>query len=255
MILAVDVGNTNIVVGCIDNGEIFQECRISTDKFKTEAEYAVVFKNILDVYDVDVSLIDGAIISSVVPQITNTLSNAVFVVTGCKPVEVNIKMNHGLKFNIDNSEVGNDLTVVAVAALDKFKPPLIIFDMGTATTITVIDKDGYFKGVSILPGVVTAMNALFDNAAQLTAIKLEAPKSAIGENTIESLQSGVIFGNAAMIDGMIDRIEEELGYKTTVLATGGTAGFLVGHCKHKILYDDSMLLYGLWLLYNMNKDQ
>lgn len=253
MILALDVGNTNIVVGCIDKENIYLECRLSTDTNKTEAEYAVIFKNLLDVYDVDISKINGAIISSVVPQITNTLSNAIFIVTGSRPVEVNIKMNHGLKFNIDNSEVGNDLTVVAVAALDKFKAPLIIFDMGTATTITVIDKDGVFRGVSILPGVVTAMNALFDNASQLTAVKLEAPKSVIGENTIECLQSGAIFGNASMVDGMIERIEEELGYKTTVIATGGLAGVILKHCKREIICDDSMLLKGLWLLYEMNK--
>ncbi len=253
MILALDVGNTNIVVGCIEDGNIFLECRLSTDKNKTEAEYAVVLKNLLDVYGVDISIIDGAIVSSVVPQVTNVIKNAIFTVTGCEPVEVSIKMNHGLKFDIDNSEVGNDLTVVAVAALKQFKPPLIIFDLGTATTISIIDKEGYFRGVSILPGVRTAMNALFENASLLTAVKLEAPKSVIGENTAESLQSGAIFGNAAMIDGMIDRIETELGYQTTILATGGLASCIIEHCRHDIIYDDSILLKGLWILYQMNK--
>lgn len=253
MILALDVGNTNIVVGCLDGEDIYLECRLSSDRNKTEAEYAVIFKNLLDVYDVDLSKIDGAIISSVVPPITNTLKNAVFTVTGYEPVEVNVKMNHGLRFVMDNPEVGNDLTVVAVAALDKFKAPLIIFDLGTATTISVIDKDGIFRGVSIFPGVKTAMNALFDNAAQLTAVKIEAPPSAIGTNTVESLQSGAVFGNAAMMDGMIDRIEKELGYKTTVVATGGLAKFLTPHCSHDIYCDDSMLLRGLQILYNKNK--
>ncbi len=253
MILALDVGNTNIVVGCMEDGNIFLECRLSTDKNKTEAEYAVILKNLLDVYDVDISTIDGAIISSVVPQVTNILKNALFIITGYQPVEVSIGMNHGLKFKVNNSEVGNDLTVVAVAALNQFKPPLIIFDLGTATTISIIDKEGYFRGVSILPGVRTAMNALFDNASLLTAVKLEAPKSVIGENTVESLQSGAIFGNAAMIDGMIDRIESELGYSCTVLATGGLASCIIEHCRHDIIYDDSILLKGLWLLYHMNK--
>lgn len=254
MILALDVGNTNIVVGCIEEENIFLECRLSTDKNKTEAEYAVVLKNLLDIYDVDLLKIDGAIISSVVPQVTNIIKNAIFTVTGCRPVEVSINMNHGLKFDeIDNSEIGNDLTVVAVAAINKYNPPLIIFDLGTATTISVIDKEGYFRGVSIFPGVKTGMNALFDSASLLTAVKLEAPKSVIGENTVESLQSGAIFGNAAMIDGMIDRIEDELGYKTTILATGGLAGCLIEHCRHDIIYDDSILLKGLWILYQMNK--
>lgn len=253
MILALDVGNTNIVVGCIENENIFLECRLSTDLTKTVAEYAVILKNLLDVYDVDISQINGSIISSVVPQITNNLSEAVFTVTGYKPIEVNVGMSHGLKFDVEHAEVGNDLIVVAVAALDKFKSPLIIFDMGTATTITVIDKEGIFKGVSILPGVVTAMNALFNNASQLTAVKIEAPKKVIGQNTIECMQSGAVFGNASMVDGMIERIEEELGYKTTVLATGGLAGIIIKHCKRDIIYDDSMLLKGLWILYEKNK--
>lgn len=253
MILALDVGNTNIVVGCLDEENIYLECRLSTDRNKTEAEYAVIFKNLLDIYNIDLVEIDGAIISSVVPPVTNTLKNAVFTVTGYAPIEVDVSMNHGLKFTMDNPEVGNDLTVVAVAALDKFKPPMIIFDFGTATTISVIDSEGIFRGVSIFPGVKTGMNALFANAAQLTAVKIEAPESAIGENTIESLQSGAVFGNVAMMDGMIDRIEEELGYTTTVVATGGLAKCLVPHSKHEIYCDDSMLLKGLWILYKKNK--
>lgn len=254
MILALDVGNTNIVVGCLDDENVFFECRLSTDKNKTEAEYAVIFKNLIDIYDVDLNKISGAIISSVVPPITNVLKNAVFTVTGCEPVEVDIKMNHGLIINTKNpEELGNDLIVAAVAGLDKFKPPLVIFDMGTATTISVIDSDGVFRGVSILPGVKTAMYALFDNASQLPAIKIEAPKSVIGTNTIECMQSGAVYGNASMMDGMIDRIEKELGEKTTVLATGGLARFLIPHCTHKIEYDENMMLKGLQILYNKNK--
>ncbi len=254
MILALDVGNTNIVVGCLDEDNVFFECRLSTDKNKTEAEYAVIFKNLIDIYDVDLNSINGAIISSVVPPITNVLKSAVFTVTGCDAVEVDVKMNHGLKINTKNpEELGNDLIVAAVAALNEFKPPLVIFDMGTATTISVIDKDGLFRGVSILPGVKTAMYALFDNASQLPAIKIEAPNSVIGTNTIECMQSGAVYGNAAMMDGMIDRIEKELGEKTTVLATGGLAKFLIPHCNHEIKYDENMMLKGLQILYNKNK--
>ena len=254
MILALDVGNTNIVVGCIDDENIFFECRLSTDRNKTEAEYAVIFKNLIDIYDVDMNKISGAIISSVVPPITNVLKNAVLTVTGYEPVEVNVHMEHGLKINTKNpDELGNDLIVAAVAAMDKYKPPLIIFDMGTATTISVIDKDGEFLGVSILPGVKTAMNALFDNASQLPAIKIEAPKSVIGTNTIECMQSGAVYGNASMMDGMIERIEKELGEKTTVLATGGLAKFLIGHCVHEIKCDENMMLKGLNILYKKNR--
>ncbi len=254
MILALDVGNTNIVVGCLDEENVFFECRLSTDKNKTEAEYAVIFKNLIDIYDVDLNSINGAIISSVVPPITNVLKNAVLTVTGCDAIEVDVRMNHGLKINTKNpEELGNDLIVAAVAAMEEFKPPLVLFDMGTATTISVIDKDGLFRGVSILPGVKTAMYALFDNASQLPAIKIEAPKSVIGTNTIECMQSGAVYGNAAMMDGMIDRIEKELGEKTTVLATGGLAKFLIPHCTHEIKYDENMMLKGLYILYNKNK--
>ncbi len=254
MILALDVGNTNIVVGCLDEENVFFECRLSTDTNKTEAEYAVIFKNLIDIYDINLNNINGAIISSVVPPITNVLKNAVFTVTGYEPIEVDVRMNHGLKINTKNpDELGNDLIVAAVAALDKHKPPLIIFDMGTATTISIIDKDCEFLGVSILPGVKTAMNALFDNASQLPAIKIEAPKSVIGTNTIECMQSGAVYGNAAMMDGMIDRIEKELGEKATVLATGGLAKFLIPHCSHEILCDENMMLKGLKILYEKNR--
>lgn len=254
MILALDVGNSNIVVGCLDSENVFFESRIATDKNKTAAEYAVIFKNLLDIYDVDMNKITGAIISSVVPPLANALKTAVLLVTGCEPIEVDVKMNHGLKILAKNpEELGNDLIVAAVAALSEFKPPLIIFDLGTATTISVIDKTGAFKGVSIFPGVKTAMNALFDNASQLPAIKIEAPKSVIGTNTIECMQSGAVFGNAAMMDGMIERIEEELCEKTTRVATGGLARYLIPHCKKEIIYDENMMLKGLKILYEKNK--
>ena len=254
VLLALDVGNTNIVIGCIDKENIFFECRLSTDRNKTEAEYAVLLKNLFEIYNIKLNKIDGAIISSVVPPVTNPLKNAVKTVTGSEAVEVSIDMKHGLILKTDNPhELGNDLIVVAVAAMHKFKPPLTIFDMGTATTISVIDQDGVFRGVSIFPGVKTAMNALFDNASQLPAIRIDAPKSVIGENTVESMQSGAVFGNAAMMDGMIDRIEKELGYKTTIIATGGLAQFLIPHCTHEIIYDEAILLRGLYLLYQMNR--
>ena len=254
MILAIDAGNTNIVVGCLDSENIFFQCRLSTDINKTEAEYAVIFKNLFEIYDIDMNEITGAIISSVVPPVTNILKNAIFTVTGYHAVEVNIHMNTNIKLNTKNpEELGNDLIVVAAAALDKFKPPLIIFDMGTATTISVIDKDGIFLGVSILTGVKTALNALSKNTSQLPSVKIEAPKSAIGTNTTESMQSGAIFGHCAMMDGMIDRIETELGYKTTVIATGGFSTVLTPYCSHEIYCDESMLLKGLWILYELNK--
>lgn len=254
MILAVDIGNTNIVMGCIDNGGVYFECRISTDKHKTEAEYTVTFKHILDVYGIDLNKITGTIVSSVVPPITNAVKNALTFITGHKTIEADIHANHGLKIRSDNpNELGNDLIVAAVAALKEHKPPLIIIDMGTATTVSVIDKEGYFLGCIIAPGIKISMEALSTKASQLPSISLEAPSHVVGTNTAECMQSGIIYGNAAMIDGLIDRIEEEIGSKTTVVATGGLAKTIVPNCHHEIIYDDEIMLRGLMYLYEQNK--
>ncbi len=253
MILAVDIGNTNIVLGCLDEKKVYFECRVSTDKHKTEAEYTVILKNILDVYQIDLCKIQGVILSSVVPPITNAVKNALSFITSKNVLEANIELKHGLKFNSDNpKELGNDMIVAAVAGLHAYKPPLIIFDLGTATTISIIDADGVFQGCAILPGVKISLEALSMKASQLPAISLEAPKNIIGRNTDECMRSGIVFGNAAMMDGMIERIEEEIGSRATVLATGGLAKTIAPHCKHNILYDDEIMLKGLWYLYQDN---
>lgn len=250
MILALDVGNTNIVIGCLDGENIYFEGRLSTDREKTEMEYAVMFKNILDIYDVDISELDGAIISSVVPPLTAILKSAMQLVTGCVPLEVSIAMDHGIKLDVDRPEqVGSDLIVSAVAALDKFAPPLIIIDMGTATTISVLDKDGVFCGRSILPGVKISQDALSAKASLLPNIGIEPADDIIGRNTVDSMKSGMIYGSAAMLDGMIDRIEEVLGQKAAAIATGGLACAVVPYCKREIVLDDALLLKGLWLIY------
>lgn len=255
MILAVDMGNTNIVLGGIEKDEIVFECRISTDIHKTEAEYSVLIKNVFDVYKINVSDIEGSIISSVVPPLTKIISNSVKLVTGQQPTEVSINMKHPVKFVTENpSQIGADLLVAAVAALKEFAPPLIIIDMGTATTVTVIGKKSELLGVSIMPGVRISQEALSMRASQLPSISFDAPKSVIGTNTVDSMKSGLIFGNASMIDGMIDRIEAEINEEARVVATGGLAGSIVSNCKHKIPCDDSIMLKGLNILYKMNKN-
>ena len=254
MILALDVGNTNIVLGCIDGENIYFEGRLATDHNKTEMEYAVMFKNILDIYDVDQNLLGGAIISSVVPPLNNILKKAVHAVTGFIPIEVNIHKKTGLKIDVDNAEeIGNDLIVATVAALDEFKAPLVLIDMGTATTFWVVDKDGVPCGGAFMPGVRISQEALTGRTSQLPSVSMSEQGNVIGRNTIECMKSGMIFGTASMIDGMIDRIEDELGYKTTVIATGGLAGGIIRHCKHDIVYKDDLLIRGLWLLYQKNK--
>lgn len=254
MILALDIGNTNIVIGCLDEKEIYFEARLSTDRNKTTAEYAVVLKNVLDVYGVDINAINGAIMSSVVPPVNNMLKSAVHIVTGYMPIEVSVNMNHGVRMSTDNpNQLGNDILVSLVAALDKYKTPTIIFDLGTATTIAVIDGQGIFRGVAIMPGIKISQDTLTNSTSQLPAISFDAPEKTIGTNTIDAMKSGLIFGNASMMDGMIERIEEELGEKATVIATGGLAECVSKYCKHDILLDDTIMLHGLRLLYYKNK--
>ncbi len=254
MILALDVGNTNIVLGCIDDKNIYFEGRVATDLNKTEMEYAVMFKNILDIYDVDQTLLEGAIISSVVPPLNTALSRAVHAVTGFEPIEVNIHKNTGLKIDVDNAdEIGNDLIVATVAAMAEFKPPMTIIDMGTATTFWVIDKDGTPCGGAFMPGVKISQEALSGRTSQLPSISFSGMKSVIGRNTVDCMKSGMIYGTAAMIDGMIERIDDEIGAKTTVIATGGLAGGIIPYCKKEIIYRDDLLIRGLWIIYEKNK--
>ena len=253
MILALDVGNTNIVMGCIDEKQIHFQGRFSTDKQKTELEYAIMFKSILDLNNIDFTEIDGAVISSVVPPLVNILKRAIVMLTGCEPLVINDTTIIDMPIDIDNrKQLGNDLVVDAVAALAEHKPPLVIFDLGTATTISVVNKDGVYIGGVIIPGIKTSQAALSSGTSQLPSISLDAPDNVIGRNTIDCMKSGAVFATASMMDGMIDRIEDELGAKATAIATGGLARTVVPHCRREILYDDDLLLKGMWIIYNKN---
>lgn len=253
MILALDVGNTNIVIGCIEDGKIVCGGRLATDHKKTMEEYAIHFKMFLEMHDISPKGFEGAIISSVVPPLTNYLKQAIETIAGVTPLIVGPGIKTGLNIKTDNPNLlGADLVVDAVAATNEYKTPLIIFDMGTATTCSVIDKNQNYLGGMIFPGVKVAADALSSHASQLPYISLEAPKNAIGRNTIDCMKSGVILGNAAMIDGVIERIEEELGEKATVIATGGLSKCIIEHCKQEIIYDDDLLIKGLWILYCKN---
>ena len=254
MILAIDIGNTNIVLGCMEHDRILVEARMATDLLKTSDQYCVELKNLLNLYEVDLQAIEGVIISSVVPPVLNSVRTAVMKLTGKKPLVVGPGIKTGLNILLDNpASVGSDLVVGAVAALHEYEPPLIMIDMGTATTIAVVDKNGAYIGGSICTGVKVATEALAGRAAQLPGISLDMPKKAIGRNTIDAMRSGIMLGNACMIDGMIERIEEELGQKATVVATGGIARFVLPMCRHAIEYDRDLLLKGLALLYENNR--
>ncbi len=254
MILAIDIGNTNIVIGCCDDEKIYFIERLSTNYPKTELEYAISFKNVLELYGIDPAQIEGGIISSVVPPITNIVRASAEKVLG-KPVKiVGPGVKTGLNILMDNpAQVGSDRIVNAVAAINEYPVPLIIIDMGTATTFCVVDEKKNYIGGMILPGVRISLDALTSRTSQLSRISIEAPKKTIGKNTIDCMKSGIIHGNAACIDGMVKRIEQELGQKATVLATGGLAKKIVPYCEQEITIDDELLLKGLRLIYNKNK--
>ncbi|NCB94363.1 MAG: type III pantothenate kinase [Clostridia bacterium] len=254
MILAIDIGNTNIVVGCIDEKKTYFIERLSTDRSKTELEYAIVIKNVLDIYHIETSQLIGGIVCSVVPQITQIVRIAAEKILQKKVMVLGPGIKTGMNILMDNpAQVGSDLIADAVGALREYPTPLIIFDMGTATTVCVVDKNKNYIGGMIFPGVRTSLDALTARAAQLSGIDLEAPRRVIGKNTIECMKSGVINSNAAAIDGLITRIEGELGQKATVVATGGLAKSIVPHCCQEVIMDEDLLLKGLLSIYGKNK--
>ena len=256
MILALDVGNTNIVFGGIENGKTAFFSRVHTDRNKTEDEYAVIFKTLISINGMKNDAFDGAIISSVVPQLNEILKKAVEMICRSEPLIVGPGIKTGLNIRIDNpATLGSDLVVGAVAAMASYKKPIIIIDMGTATTVVAIDKAGIYRGGIIAPGVRVAMESLTGNAAQLQSISLSTPKKVIGTNTAHCLRSGVVIGNAAMLDGIIDRMKEEIEGEPTIVATGGLSSKISPNCRHKIKLDDDLLLRGLEILYNKNKAQ
>lgn len=253
MILAIDMGNTNIVIGCIDDDKIHFTERVSTDTSKTELEYAVLIKTVIELYDIQKSEITGAIISSVVPPLVNILKRAIEKLLLVTPLVVGPGVKNGLNILMDNpKQMGADLVVDAVAGIHEYGAPLIIIDMGTATTICVIDKKKNYIGGMILPGVKVSMESLATKTSQLPSISLERPKKVIGTNTIDCMESGIVYGQAACLDGLIDQIESELGYQTTVVATGGLAKVIIPNCNKKIILDDELLLKGLKLIYDKN---
>ena len=253
MLLAIDIGNTNIVIGGIRDDQIAFEARIATDHIKTSDQYGVDIKNILSLFDVKPSDIKDCIISSVVPPVFNSVRTGVIKLTGRPPMVVGPGIKTGLNIQMDTpSQVGSDRIVIAVAALAEYEPPLTLLDLGTATTIEVVDKGNAYLGGCIIPGVRVSLEALTSRTAQLPGIRLDRPRRVIGKNTVDCMRSGIMYGTAAMVDGMLDRVEEELGIPTTVVATGGMAQFIIPLCRREIRLEKDLLLKGLNILYKKN---
>lgn len=253
MLLTMDIGNTNINIGLFDGDALTTSVRLATERQKTDDQYAMDFTNIFVMHKVDFNEISGVVISSVVPEITEAVTNAIKKLTGKDALILSPGVKTGLNILIDNpAQLGADLAAGAVGAVTHYPLPAFIIDLGTATKICAVDKNKGFRGCMIAPGVQISLKALTDTSSLLPTISLEPPKKACGTNTIESMQSGVVLGTAAMIDGILDKFAEELGEPATIVATGGLSYFISPVCKRDITYDRHLILKGLKAIYEKN---
>ena len=243
MILTIDIGNSTITLGGVQGDEIRFECRINTDRVKTSDTYCIDLKTLFEIYGVELGTIEGVIIASVVPQVLNSVRTAIRKLLGTEPLVVGPGLKTGLNIKLENpGQMGADLVAAGVAALREHKPPLGIIDMGTATTMSVLDPEGAHLGGCVCPGLRISLEALTGRTSLLPGIQLDSPRQAIGRNTADAMRSGIMYGNAAMLDGMIDRFREETGWDFTVVATGGLAKRVVPLCRHRIVYDRHLII-------------
>ncbi len=254
MLLTIDMGNTNIVLGCLDGERVLFTERMETNLRRTELEYALAFRQVLGLYSIMPEQLEGIILSSVVPPLVPVLKQALAKLTDVPVMVVSPELDTGLELRMDNpAAVGSDLIVDAAAAITLYGAPVIVIDMGTATTLSVVAEDRAYVGTIILPGARLSLDSLAARTAKLPRIGLTVPKKVIGRNTADCMRSGILYGSAATLDGLIDRIWEELGYETKLIATGGLAHAVVPHCCHDILLNDELLLQGLRIIYERNR--
>ena len=254
MLLAFDVGNTHITLGAFSGDTLAFETRLASDRKRTGDQYAIELKDMIELNGYTPGDFTGAVISSVVPNLSASLKQAVTRLFGFEPLSVGPGVKSGLNIKIDNpAQLGADMVAGAVAAIAKYSLPCIVYDLGTATTISVLDRTGNFLRGTVCGGVGVSLDALTSRTAQLPHISLETPAKVIGTNTVDCMKSGLLCGAAAMVDGMADRIEDELGEKTTLVATGGLAPEVVKSCRRDVILDGSLLLEGLRLIYERNQ--
>ena len=255
MLLAIDIGNSNISVGLFDQKRDLKFLSsIDTDSRKTADQISIDLMNIFSLYQYDLRDVSGAIFSSVVPPINFMMAKALTRLLGKPPMIVGPGVKTGLNIRMEiHNQLGADLVAGAVAALDKYPTPIIMIDMGTATTISAVDAQGRFAGGAIVPGLRLSMESLSGNTSQLPRVSLDAPAKCIGTNTVACMQSGAIYGSAALLDGMIERMETELGAPAAVIATGGLAGCVTPFCRREIRYEPDLLLIGLAVLWEKNR--
>ena len=254
MLLCTDVGNTHIKLALYENDKIILKLRVATDSKKTEDEFAANLYGVFLINNVDIKKLDGSIISSVVPKITMPFCKAIKKLTGINTIVVGPGVKSGLDLRIDNpASLGADLLCMCVAAKELYPCPAIVIGLGTATTIVYLNENKCYCGGAITAGVNISLDALTTGGALLPSVDLDPPKKSICTNTDDCIKSGIIFGTACMLDGMIDRFNEEAGVSSTVIATGGLAPSIVGNCKNDIIINDELVLEGLKIIYNKNK--
>lgn len=256
MLLTVDIGNTNITIGVFKDDSLLFTSRLATDRKRTADQYAVELLNVFKLHNAEITDFSGAIVSSVVPEVTDALKSAVITVTGKFPQILNTDIGSGLKvINDINGQIGADIAAVSIGAIKKYPLPCFVLDLGTATKIILLDETGMFMGCTISPGVGISLYALASRTSQLPTINLETPDSSIGTNTIDCMKSGLVYGTAAMLDGLTDRMEKDFGKKVnSIVATGGLSKEIVKNCNKDIIYDDNLILDGLKYIYERGSD-
>lgn len=254
MLLAIDIGNTNIVWGVFDGDQLVADWRVSTDHAKTTDEYAILLLDLLRVEGISPERVDGVILSSVVPPLTPLFEELAEAYFHCLPLNVSADLETGLTIKYTNPrEVGSDRIVNAAAAYRRYGGPIIIVDFGTATTFCAVTADGEYLGGAIAPGLRISAEALYARTAKLPKIELVRPKSAIGQDTVASMQAGLVFGYAGLVDELVRRIQQELGRDCFVLATGGLAGLVAPESRSIREIQPHLTLEGLALLYALNR--
>lgn len=256
MLLAIDIGNSNISVGLFDRQkELKFLASIDTDSRKTADQISIDLMNLFTLYGCDIRQVSGAILSSVVPPMNFMMEKALTRLLGKPPMVVGagIKTGLNIRMEFNSQQLGADIVASAVAALEKYPVPIIMIDMGTATIISYISEKRTYEGGLMFPGVRLSLDALSHHTAQLPNISLEHPKQLIGKNTEECMRSGIVYGTAGMLDGVIDRIRETLGgTEPTIVATGSTAPVIARYCRNRVVYDKYLLMEGLYAIYQRN---
>lgn len=255
MILAIDIGNTGISFGFYKKNTIYYHCKISSKPHKSADEYAMMLKTICSQNEVETADVEGAVISSVVPPLSEQIKKAVADVFSCNPLVVAHGLKTGLNIRIDNhTQLGSDIVANNVAAAAILEKPFAVIDLGTATTISSVNSAGELFGVMIMPGLRISVDALSAATAELPYISLGSPKSLFGKNSADSMLSGSIYGTAAMLDGVIKRLKNELKTdELDVVACGGYADKVIPYCKTKIQVKPNLTLDGLIHLFEINK--